>query len=91
MEEFAMEDTNFCIVGSGSEYIINYIPVGIVIVQKFLRILKFSKKWLLEFPRPFPYSIFDIYNSFGVKLLTRLHLGLSHFNEHKLLYLRRCH
>ena len=37
----------------------------------------------MEFIRPSPNSIFDIYNPYGKKLLTRLHLGLSHLNEHK--------
>ena len=27
--------------------------------------------------------VFDIHNPFGIKLLTRLRLGLSHFHEHK--------
>ena len=33
--------------------------------------------------RPSPNNIFDIYNPYGIKLLTRLRLGLSHLNEHK--------
>ena len=37
----------------------------------------------MEFIRPSPNSIFDIYNPYGIKLLTRLRLGLSHLNEHK--------
>ena len=37
----------------------------------------------MEFIRPSPNSIFDIYNSYGIKLLTRVRLGLSHLNEHK--------
>ena len=37
----------------------------------------------MEFIRPLPNSIFDIYNPYGIKLLTRLRLGLSHLNEHK--------
>ena len=35
------------------------------------------------FIRPSPNSIFDIYNPYCIKLLTRLRLGLSHLNEHK--------
>ena len=31
----------------------------------------------------FNLSSFDIYNPYGIKLLTTLRLGLSHFNEHK--------
>ena len=38
---------------------------------------------LLEFIRPLPNSIFDICNPYGIKLLSRLRLGLSHLNEHK--------
>ena len=38
----------------------------------------------MEFDRPSPNNIFDIYNTYGIKLLTRLRLGLSHVNEHKL-------
>ena len=37
----------------------------------------------MEFTRPSPNSIFDIYNPYGIKLLTRLRLGLSHLNEYK--------
>ena len=37
--------------------------------------------WLMF--RPSPNSIFDIYNPYGIKLLTRLRLGLNHLNEHK--------
>ena len=37
----------------------------------------------MEFIRPSPNSIFYIYNPYGIKLLTRLRLGLSHLNEHK--------
>ena len=38
----------------------------------------------MEFTRPFPNSIFDIYNPYCIKLhLTKLHIGLSHLSEHK--------
>ena len=43
----------------------------------------FKKKKLLEFIRPSTNSIFDIYNPYSIKLLTRLCIGLSHLNEHK--------
>ena len=43
--------------------------------------LEFKKKTFLGFIRPSPNSIFDIYNPYGIKLLTRLRLGLSHLNE----------
>ena len=29
------------------------------------------------------HDVFDIYNPYGIELLTRLCLGLSHLNEHK--------
>ena len=45
------------------------------------------KKKLLNFIRPCANGIFDIHNPFGIKLLTRLRLGLSHLHEHKF---RRC-
>ena len=41
------------------------------------------KKRLLNFIRPCANSIFDIHNPLGIKLLTRLRLGLSHLHEHK--------
>ena len=41
------------------------------------------KKKFLNFIRPCADSIFDIRNPFGIKLLTRLHLGLSDLHEHK--------
>ena len=37
----------------------------------------------MELIGPSPNNIFDIYNPFGIKLLTRLRLGLSYLNEHK--------
>ena len=41
------------------------------------------KKKLLNFVRPCANSIFDIHNPLGIKLLTRLRLGLSPLHEHK--------
>ena len=41
------------------------------------------KKNILKFIRPSPYSIFNCHNPKGVKLLTRLRLGLSHLRDHK--------
>ena len=43
----------------------------------------FLKKKLLNFMQPCANSIFDIHKLLGIKLLTRLHLGLSHLHEHK--------
>ena len=45
--------------------------------------IRFFKIWLLKFTRPPPNSIFDIYNPYGIKLLTRLRLGLSHLHEYE--------
>ena len=41
------------------------------------------KKKLLNFIRPCVNSIFDIHNLLGIKILTRLRLGLIHLHEHK--------
>ena len=41
------------------------------------------KKKLLNFMQACPNSIFDVHNPLGIKLLTRLRLGLSHLHEHK--------
>ena len=41
------------------------------------------RKSILKFIRPAPNKLFGIHNLRGVKLLTRLRLGLSHLNEHK--------
>ena len=45
-----------------------------------LNIFKLS---LLKFVRPVANSVFDINNPYGLKLLTRLRLGLSHLHYHK--------
>ena len=37
----------------------------------------------MEFITPSPNSIFDISNPYGIKLLTRLCLGITHLTEHK--------
>ena len=41
------------------------------------------KKRLLAFVRPVENSVFNIYEPNGLKLLTRLRLGLSHLSEHR--------
>ena len=38
---------------------------------------------LLKIGRPVPKPVYNIHNPNGLKLLTRLRLGLSHLNEHK--------
>ena len=40
------------------------------------------KNLLLKIGRPIQNSIFKIHDPLGIKLLTRLRLGLSHLNEH---------
>ena len=41
------------------------------------------KKELLKFIRPDPHSTYNIHDSKGLKLLTRLRLGLSHLGDQK--------
>ena len=41
------------------------------------------KSNILKFIRPTPRSFFNCYNHKGIKLMTRLRLGLSHLREHK--------
>ena len=48
--------------------------------------LSIFKKNLLNFIRPSANSIFNIHNPYGIKLLTRLRLGLSHLCDHKFRY-----
>ena len=45
--------------------------------------LSIFRKNLLNFIRPCVKSIFNIHNPYGIKLLTRLCLGLSHLRDHK--------
>ena len=45
--------------------------------------LSVFKKNLLKFIRPLPNSVFNSHNCKGIKLVTRLRLGLSHLREHK--------
>ena len=45
--------------------------------------LNIFKKTLLNFIRPSGSTVFSCHNPKGVKLLTRLRLGLSHLSEHK--------
>ena len=47
------------------------------------RSLSVFKKNLLNFIRPCTNSIFNIHNPYGIKLPTRLRLGLSHLRDHK--------
>ena len=45
--------------------------------------IKTFKKRILSFIRPSPNSTFNCHNPKGIKLLSRLRLGLSHLREHK--------
>ena len=45
--------------------------------------LSIFEKDLLNFIWPCANSIFNIHNPYGIKLLTRLRLGLSHLRDHK--------
>ena len=41
------------------------------------------KKSILQFIRPTPNRTFNCHNFIGIKLITRLRLGLSHLRDHK--------
>ena len=51
--------------------------------QKKLRIWTLFKNNLLNFIRPCANSIFNIHNSYGIKLLIRFRPGFSHLCDHK--------
>ena len=42
------------------------------------------RQYLFKVIRPQPYATFNVCNFAGLRLLTRLRLGLSHLNEHRL-------
>ena len=44
---------------------------------------KVFKNPLLKFIRPSPNTLFNVSDSLGIKLFTRVRLGLSHLTEHK--------
>ena len=50
--------------------------------QIYLKFRKFLKS-ILKFVRPSPNSTCNCFNTKGIKHLTRLRLGLSHFRDHK--------
>ena len=41
-----------------------------------------SKKQILKIIRPVPNSMFNVHNDHGIKLITRLLVGLSHLYQH---------
>ena len=45
--------------------------------------LQIFRNLILKIGRPIGNSIFKIHDPLGIKLLTRLRLGLSHLNEHR--------
>ena len=46
----------------------------------------FFRNSILAFIRPSPNKIFQCHNPKGIKLITRLRLGLCHFRRHKFKY-----
>ena len=66
-----------------------FFPYSIVEWNKLDHILRNSKFYsvfknsLLNIGRPMPKPTFNIHNPLGLKMLTRLRLGLSHLNEHR--------
>ena len=47
------------------------------------KVFKIFKKSILKFIRPSQNRFYNCYNPKGIKLLTRLRVGLSHLREHK--------
>ena len=50
---------------------------------------KLFRKWILDFIRPHPNSIFNVPNFLGSTYRIRLSFGLSHLREHKFLHIFR--
>ena len=67
------------------EYPVEFKPVfyGRMRMMFFSSSINVFKKELLKFIRPGPNLTFDIHDTKGLKLLTRLRLGLSHLGDHK--------
>ena len=51
-------------------------------IQQSKTLLTFRNA-LIKIGRPIPKPIYNVHNPVGLKLLTRLRLGLSHLNQHK--------
>ena len=73
-----------------SEYFANsFFPYTMMEWNKFSLEIRNSelysifKKYLLKFIKTIPNRIFSVANIYGIKLLTRLRVGLSHLREHK--------
>ena len=56
----------------------NKLDVTVRNVKSFL----IFKSLLLKIGRPIQNSIFKVHDPLGIKLLTRLRVGISHLNEH---------
>ena len=54
--------------------------------QKIQKHQYFFKSNVLKFIRPKPNNVYHCHNPKGIKLLTRLRLGLSHLREHMFKY-----
>ena len=52
-------------------------------MKSTLRVFQSFRKKILNFIRPSQISFFDIHNPKGIKLITRLRLGLSHLRDYK--------
>ena len=64
-------------------FLLLYLNGTILIAKLEIQKVSIFKKNLLNFIRPSANSIFNIHNPYGIKLLTRLRLGLSHLRDHK--------
>ena len=81
---------NILLLNVKHEYFRNsFFPSTVVEWNKFENNIRNSgsvsafKKQILKFIRPSPNSTFNVHNPHGIKLLTRLRVGLSHLPEHK--------
>ena len=52
-------------------------------IKEWNKLYSIFKKSLLKLARTIPNSLFSVADIYGVKLLTRLRVGLSHFREYK--------
>ena len=58
--------------------------IGSIIIVEIRNRLVLKKKKSLKFIRPSPNITFNVYNPYGIKLLTRLRVGLSHLRGHNI-------
>ena len=70
---------------SNQHFSLPALPIGtnLIPIYKILLQLKFLKRALLSFIRPKSANVYKIHHPRGLKLLTRLRLGLNHLREHK--------